>query len=81
MLINKREKTGLKYLSDLKAFIEYSNDMDDIHNNIEESNSFNSIKVRAFLGKTLKKSICAVMIRIIIIIIIIIGNLIFLSLI
>ena len=31
MLINKRESTGLKYLNDSKAFIEYSNDMDDIN--------------------------------------------------
>ena len=30
-LINKRESTRLKYLNDLKAFIEYSNDMDDIY--------------------------------------------------
>ena len=28
-LINKRENTGLKYLNDSKAFIEFSNDMDD----------------------------------------------------
>ena len=26
-LINKRESTGLKHFNDLKAFIEYSNDM------------------------------------------------------
>ena len=38
MLINKRESTGLKYLNDSKAFIEYSNDMDDIYKNIEEYN-------------------------------------------
>ena len=37
-LINKRESTGLKYLNDSKAFIEYSNDMDDIYKNIEEYN-------------------------------------------
>ena len=30
LLINKRESTGLKYLNDSKAFIEYSNDMGDI---------------------------------------------------
>ena len=30
-LFNKRESTGLKYLNDSKAFIEYSNDMDDIY--------------------------------------------------
>ena len=38
MLINKRESTGLGYLNDSKAFIEYSNDMDDIYKNIEEYN-------------------------------------------
>ena len=37
-LINKRESTGLKYLNDSKAFIEYSNDMDDIYKDIEEYN-------------------------------------------
>ena len=36
LLINKRESTSLKYLSDSKSFIEYSNDMDDIQKNIEE---------------------------------------------
>ena len=35
LLINKRESTALKFLNDLKAFIEYSNDMDDIYKNIE----------------------------------------------
>ena len=35
LLINKRKSTGLKYLNDSKAFIEYSNDM-DIYKNIEE---------------------------------------------
>ena len=34
LLINKRESKGLKYLSDSEAFIEYSNDMDDIYKNI-----------------------------------------------
>ena len=38
LLINKRESTGLKHLNDSKAFIEYSNDMDDIYKNIEECN-------------------------------------------
>ena len=37
-LINKREKTGLKYLDDSKAFVEYSNYMDDIYKNIEGYN-------------------------------------------
>ena len=34
--INKRVKTSLEHFSDSKAFIEYSNDMDDIYRNIEE---------------------------------------------
>ena len=38
LLINKRKSTGLKHLNDSKAFIEYSNDMDDIYKNIEEYN-------------------------------------------
>ena len=38
MLISKRESTGLKYLNDSKAFIKYSNDMDDIYKNIEDYN-------------------------------------------
>ena len=37
-LINKRESTGLKHFHDHKAFIEYSNDMQDVYNNIEEYN-------------------------------------------
>ena len=38
LLINKRESTGLKYLNDPKAFIEYWNDMDNVFKNIEEYN-------------------------------------------
>ena len=37
-LINKRESTGLKHLNDLKAFVEYSNDMQDVYKNIKEYN-------------------------------------------
>ena len=37
-LINKQESTGLKHFNDSKAFIEYSNDMNDIYKNIEEYN-------------------------------------------
>ena len=38
-LINKRESVGLKYLNDSKAFIEYSNNIDDIYKkNIEKYN-------------------------------------------
>ena len=38
MLIKKRESTGLNYLKDSKAFIKYSNDIDDNYKNIEEYN-------------------------------------------
>ena len=31
LLINKRESTNLNYLNNSKAFIEYSNGMDDIY--------------------------------------------------
>ena len=37
LLINKRESTGLKYLNDLKAFIEYTINMDGIYKNIENT--------------------------------------------
>ena len=35
-LINKREKVGLDHFDDPKAFIDYSNDMQDICKNIED---------------------------------------------
>ena len=35
-VIKKHESAGLKHCNDFKVFIEYSNDMDDIHENIEE---------------------------------------------
>ena len=47
-LINIREGTGLKYLNDLKAFIKYSNDMDDIYENIEEYNPNKKRKIFFF---------------------------------
>ena len=37
-LINKREPAGLKHFNDPKAFIEYSNDMQDVYKNIDEYN-------------------------------------------
>ena len=37
-LINKREKVGLKHYNESKAFIEYSNDMQDVCEYIEEYN-------------------------------------------
>ena len=37
-LINKREKVGLDHFNDPKAFIDYSNNMQDVYKNIEEYN-------------------------------------------
>ena len=37
-LINKRESIGLKHFNDPKAFIEYSNDMQDVYKNINYYN-------------------------------------------
>ena len=34
-LINKRESIGLKHFNDPKAFIEYSNDMQDVYKDID----------------------------------------------
>ena len=37
-LINKRESVGINHFNNPKAFIEYSNDMQDVHKNINEYN-------------------------------------------
>ena len=37
-LINKRENTGLRHFNDPKAFIQYSNDMQDVYKNIDKYN-------------------------------------------
>ena len=37
-LIYKREKVGLDHFDDPKAFMEYSNDMQDVYKNIEDCN-------------------------------------------
>ena len=44
--INKREKVGLNHFNDSKAFMEYSNDMQDVYKNIED---YNPIKKRKIL--------------------------------
>ena len=38
LLINKRKRGGLKNFNDPKAFIEYSNDMDEIYKNVDAEN-------------------------------------------
>ena len=44
-LINKREEAGIKNLNDPKAFIEYSNDMDDVLDDINDYNKNRDKKV------------------------------------
>ena len=44
-LIKKREKVGLDHFDDLKAFMEYSNDMQDVYKNIEDYNPRKKRKV------------------------------------
>ena len=48
--INKREQAGLKNLNDPKAFIEYSNDMDDVFDNINNYNRNRDTKVLIIFG-------------------------------
>ena len=43
-LINKRKSTGSKHFNDPKAFIEYSNDMQDVYKNINQYNPNKKIK-------------------------------------
>ena len=44
-LIEKRENVGIKHLNDPKAFIEYSQCMDDVYNNINDYNPSRKIKI------------------------------------
>ena len=49
-LITKREKVGLDHFDDPKAFIEYSNDMQDVHKNIDDYNPRKKHKVVIVFG-------------------------------
>ena len=44
-LINKREKVGLDHFDERKGFIEYSNDMQDVHKNTDDYNPRKKHKV------------------------------------
>ena len=44
-LINKRKSVGLEHFDDPKAFIECSNDMQDVYNNIDEYNIDKECKI------------------------------------
>ena len=52
-LINKREKTGLNHFNDPKAFMEYSNDMQDVYKNIEDYNPIKKRKVLIIFDDTI----------------------------
>ena len=43
--MNKHEKVGLNHFNDPKAFMEYSNDMQDVYNNIEDNNPIKERKI------------------------------------
>ena len=43
--IKKRENAGIKNLNDPNAFIEYSNTMDDVYNNIDDYNAKRKRKI------------------------------------
>ena len=47
-LINKREKVGLYHFKDTKGFMEYSNDMEDIYKNIENTIQERNVKINSF---------------------------------
>ena len=44
-LINKLEKVGLNHFNDPKAFMEYSNDMQNVYKNIEDYNPIKKHKI------------------------------------
>ena len=44
-LIKKREDVGIKHLNDLKVFIEYSANMDDVYSNIDDYNPNTNRKI------------------------------------
>ena len=44
-LIKKREDLGIKHLNDSKVFMEYSQCMDDVYNNINDNNPNRNRKI------------------------------------
>ena len=47
LLINRREKVGIKKLKNLKAFIDYSQAIDDVYENLEDYNAAKKRRVLA----------------------------------
>ena len=71
-LIDKRESTGLNHFNDPKAFIKYSNDMQDVYKNIDEYNTdkerkilvvFDDIIAEIINNKTLNSTVADFFIR------------------
>ena len=54
-LINKRKSAGLKHFNDPKAFIEYSNDMQDVYKNTNEYNINKERKILIVFDDTIAK--------------------------
>ena len=52
-MIEKRKSKGLKHFNDPKAFIEYSNDMQDVYKNIEEYNLAKKRKILTVFDDTI----------------------------
>ena len=48
ILIKKRENAGTKYLNDPNAFIEFSNTMDYVYENINDYNTFRKKSLNCF---------------------------------
>ena len=56
-LSNKREKAGLNHYGDPKAFIKYSNDMQDVYKNTAENNPGEKCKVLIVLDDMIAEMI------------------------
>ena len=56
-LINKKESTWLKHFNDPKAFIEYSNNIEDVYKNIDEYNIDKKSKISIFFGHMISNMI------------------------
>ena len=48
-LVKRREDAGIKHLNDSNAFIEWSNTMDDVHDNIHDYNPTRKKEIYFFL--------------------------------
>ena len=49
-LVKRREDAGIKHLNDSNAFVEWSNTMDDVHENIHDYNPTRKRKILIFFN-------------------------------